>query len=162
MAARYVDRRDIRMPRFSPPLAAIFLAVALPAAAQTPAKPATPAATKVQVTGIDCRRLFIEHRPSADVAYKPGVDVNGKPVASADLNPTPQIKVPETVAFDIAVDLTRFGVPATSKLFQPNVKLGEVRMDVASGRVLYNGEPLGNPELEALREACRQQGLAPR
>ncbi len=150
------------MPRFLPPLTAIFLAFALPAAAQTPAKPATPVPTKVQVTGIDCRRLFTEHRPSADVAYKPGVDVNGKPVVGADLNPTPQIKVPETVAFDIAVDLSRFGVPATSRLFQPNVKLGEVRMDLASGKVLYNGEPLGNPEIEALREACRQQGLAPR
>lgn len=150
------------MPRFSPPFAAMLLAVALPALAQTPARPTTPAATKVQVTASDCRRLFIEHRASADVAYKPGVDVRGKPVVSADLNPTLQIKVPEAVAFDIAVDLTKFGVPATSKLFQPNVKLGEVRMDVASGRVLYNGEPLGNPELEALREACRQQGLAPR
>jgi hypothetical protein len=150
------------MLRFSVSLAAVIMAVALPTAAQTPARPATPGATKVQVTGADCRRLFIEHRPSADVAYKPGIDVRGKPVASADLNPTPQIKVPETVAFDIAVDLTRFGVPATSKLFQPNVKLGEVRMDVASGRVLYDGAPLGNPELEALREACRQQGLAPR
>ncbi|MBL8834191.1 MAG: hypothetical protein JNL71_17500 [Rhodospirillales bacterium] len=136
-----------------------------PALAQTPSRPATPApapSTKVEVTGIDCRRLFVEHRPSADVAYKPGVDVHGKPVASADLNPTPQIKVPETVAFDIAVDLKRFGVPAASPLFQPNVKLGEVRMDLASGRVLYNGQPLGNPELEALREVCRQQGLAPR
>ena len=150
------------MLRFTVSLAAVIVAVALPTVAQTPARPATPAATKIQVTEADCRRLFIEHRPSADVAYKPGVDVRGKPVASADLNPTPQIKVPETVAFDIGVDLTRFGVPATSKLFQPNVKLGEVRMDLASGRVLYNGEPLGNPELEALREACRQQGLAPR
>lgn len=153
------------MRRFAPTIAALFLSLGLPVLAQTPSRPATQAATpatKVQVTGIDCRRLFVEHRPAADVAYKPGVDVNGKPVASADLNPTPQIKVPETVAFDIAVDLKRFGVPAASPLFQPNVKLGEVRMDLASGRVLYNGQPLGNPELEALREACRQQGLAPR
>jgi hypothetical protein len=123
--------------------------------------PATPQ-TKIEVTGIDCRRLFVEHRPAPDVAYKPGVDVHGKPVASADLNPAPQIKVPETVAFDVAVDLRRFGVAATSPLFQPSVKLGEVRVDVLTGKTLYNGEPIGNPEIEALREACKAQGLAPR
>ena len=102
------------------------------------------------------------HQPSADVAYKPGVDVHGKPVAPADLNPAPQIKVPETVAFDVAVDLRRFGVPQTSPLFQPSVKLGEVRVDVLTGKTLYNGEAIGNPEIEALREACKAQGLAPK
>jgi len=66
------------------------------------------------------------------------------------------------VAFDVAVDLRRFGVPNGSPLYQPNVRLGEVRVDVLTGRTLYNGEALGNPEIEALREACRRQGLAPR
>ncbi len=122
--------------------------------------PATP--TKIEVTGVDCRRLFAAHQPTADVAYKPGVDVHGKPVAPADLNPAPQIKLPETVAFDVAVDLRRFGVPLTSPLFQPSVKLGEVRVDVLTGKTLYNGEAIGNPEIEALREACKAQGLAPR
>jgi hypothetical protein len=134
----------------------LLLLVALPALAQAPA------ATKVQVTAADCRRLFTEHRAAPDVAYKPGVDVNGRPVAGADLNPAPQIRVPDTVAMDIAIDVSRYGVPVNSPLYQPNIKLGEVRMDLASGRVLYNGQPLGNPELEALREACRREGLAPR
>lgn len=150
------------MHRFGAIFAGLFVVLAAPVLAQGTAKQATPATTKVEVTAADCRRLFTEHRPAADVAYKPGVDVNGKPVAGADLNPAPQIKVPETVTFDIAVDLTRYGVPASSPLFQPNVKLGQVQMDLASGKVLYNGEPLGNPEIEALREACRRQGLAPR
>jgi hypothetical protein len=95
-----------------------------------------------------------------DVAYQPGVDVRGRPVVGADLNPAPQFGVPDTVAFDIAVDLKKYGIASASPLFQPNFKLGDVRMDVASGRVLYNGQPLGNPELEALRDACRAQGLA--
>ncbi len=134
----------------------LLLLLAVPAFAQAPAP------TKVQVTAADCRRLFTEHRPAPDVAYRPGVDVHGRPVVGADLNPTPQIKVPETVAFDIAIDLSKYGLPASSPLYQPNIKLGEVRMDLASGRVLYNGAPLGNPEIEALREACRREGLAPR
>ena len=150
------------MHRFGALFAAFFVVAGLPAFAQGTGKSATPApGTKVEVTGADCRRLFTEHRPAADVAYKPGVDVNGKPVAGADLNPSP-IKVPDTVAFDIAVDLTKYGVASSSPLFQPNVKLGQVQMDLLSGKVLYNGQALGNPEIEALREACRQQGLAPR
>jgi len=134
----------------------LLLLLALPAVAQTKAP------TKVEVTAADCRRLFVEHRAAPDVAYRPGVDVRGRPVASADLNPATQIKVPETVTMDVAVDMSRYGVPVSSPLYRPNIKLGEVRVDVASGRVLYNGEPLGNPEMEALRETCRREGLAPR
>jgi hypothetical protein len=138
--------------------AVVFILLTGPVLAQTRA----PADTTIQVTGVDCRRLFVEHRPAPDVNYRPGVDVHGRPVVGADLNPTPQIRVPETVAFDVAVNLQRFGIAGTSPLFQPNVKLGEVRVDVATGKTLYNGEALGNPEIEALREACRRQGLAPR
>jgi len=136
------------------------LAVSVAALAQTPAQPPTPTPTPIRATPADCRRVLTEHRPAPDVAYQPGVDVRGRPVVGADLNPAPQFQVPDSVAFDIAVDLKKYGIAATSPLFQPNFKLGEVRMDVASGRVLYNGQPLGNPELEALREACRAQGLA--
>lgn len=136
------------------------LAVSVAALAQTPAQPPTPTPAPIRATSADCRRVLTEHRPAPDVAYQPGVDVRGRPVVGADLNPAPQFQVPDTVAFDIAVDLKKYGIAATSPLFQPNFKLGEVRMDVASGRVLYNGQPLGNPELEALREACRAQGLA--
>jgi len=114
----------------------------------------------IKATSAECRRVIVEHRPAADVAYQPGVDVRGRPVVGADLNPAPQFAVPDSVAFDIAVDLKKFGIVGGSPLFQPNFKLGDVRMDVASGRVLYNGQPLGNPELEALRDACRAQGLA--
>ncbi len=136
----------------------VGLAVSAATHAQTPPQPPTPA--PIRATPADCRRVLTEHRPAPDVAYQPGVDVRGRPVAGADLNPAPQFQVPDTVAFDIAVDLKKYGIASTSPLFQPNFKLGEVRMDVASGRVLYNGQPLGNPELEALREACRAQGLA--
>lgn len=134
--------------------AGIGLAVSTSAMAQSPAPPS------IRATPADCRRVLTEHRPAPDVAYQPGVDVRGRPVVGADLNPAPQFKVPDNVAFDIAIDLKKYGIASASPLYQPNFKLGEVRMDVASGRVLYNGQPLGNPELEALREACRAQGLA--
>lgn len=149
------------MPPYSLIISVIFFATGAVVAQNRPATAPADSAT-IQVTGVDCRRLFVEHRPAPDVTYRPGVDVHGRPVVGADLNPTPQIRVPETVAFDVAVDLRRFGIAQTSPLYQPNVKLGEVRVDVLSGKTLYNGEALGNPEIEALREACRRQGLAPR
>ena len=141
-------------------MAALAAGAVLPSAVSL-AQTKKPAETEsIRASRADCRRLIVEHRPAPDVAYKPGVDVRGKPVVGADLNPAPQIQVPDNIAFDIAIDLSKYGLPANSALFQPNFKLGEVRMDVASGRVLYNGQPLGNPEIEALREACRAQGLA--
>jgi hypothetical protein len=109
-------------------------------------------AQKVTITGVDCRKL-VRHQPSADATYTPGVDARGRKVAPADINGAPQIRVPETITFDAAADLRRFGIPATSPLFQPNVSVG--RVDVtADGRVFFNGERLGNPELAALEELC--------
>lgn len=113
-------------------------------------------AQTITVTGSDCARL-VQHQPAPDVAYRPGVDVRGRPVASADLNPTPQIRVPETITFDIAVDLRRFGVSRTSPLYEPNLRLGTVTVG-KDGRVYYDGQPLGDAENAALAEACRRQG----
>ena len=124
-------------------LAACLAVLAAPAMAQ-----------KVTISGVDCRRL-VQHHPAPDVAYQPGVDARGRKVAPADINAAPQIRVPETITFDAAADLRRFGIPASSPLFQPNVHVG--RVDVQQdGRVFFNGERLGNPEIAALEELCRQ------
>ncbi|WP_096704403.1 hypothetical protein [Magnetospirillum sp. 15-1] len=40
----------------------------------------------ITISRLDCSRV-IQHTPAADVAYKPGVDVHGKPVVSADADP---------------------------------------------------------------------------
>jgi hypothetical protein len=131
----------------------LCLAVCLVAAAPAWAQQTT-------ITGVDCRKL-VRHQPAPDVAYKPGVDVKGRKVAPADLNDAPQIKVPETITFDAAVDLRRFGIPNSSPLFQPNVSVG--RVDVQQdGKVFFNGQRLGNPEVAALEEFCQAQLKKPR
>lgn len=58
---------------------------------------------RVQVTPEVCERLILQHRPAADVAYRPGVDAQGNPVVSADLTPNP-IALPRFYEFDINVD----------------------------------------------------------
>lgn len=40
----------------------------------------------ITISKLDCSRV-IRHTPAPDVAYKPGVDVHGKPVVSADTDP---------------------------------------------------------------------------
>ena len=124
-------------------LAACLVMAAAPAWAQ-----------KVTITGVDCRKL-VRHQPSADATYKPGVDARGRKVAPADINGAPQIRVPDTITFDAAADLRRFGIPATSPLFEPNVPLGRVDV-LQDGRVFFNGERLGDPEIAALEELCSQ------
>jgi hypothetical protein len=135
------------------PILAFLLAglAAMPAAAQN-----------IYMDGVDCQRLTVTHVPAPDVAYKPGVDAQGRKVAPADLNGGgAQITVPDRITFDVAVDLRRFGIPSTSPLFQPNLPLGKVTVE-RDGRAFYNGQPLQSPEIEALRELCRQRGAAKR
>ncbi|HIC81294.1 MAG TPA: hypothetical protein EYP07_10060, partial [Kiloniellaceae bacterium] len=68
------------------------------------------------ITRADCQRL-VRHLPAADVAYQPGVDVRGRPVAPADLGAAepgaaPPLALPQAVIIPIEVDLfDRFGIP---------------------------------------------------
>lgn len=113
-------------------------------------------AQKLEVSSRDCLRL-VEHRARSDVEYKPGVDSRGRPVKPADLNPGPAIAGPQNFSFDANADLKRFGVPANSPLFQPNVGVGKITVEDGGRRALYNGQSLGNREQEALAELCRQR-----
>ncbi len=95
---------------------ALFVVVAPPAAAET-------------VTREDCARL-VAHVASADVAYQPGVDVNGNAVASADLDD----------------EGGRIGN------FDATAGIGAVTF--RNGVVHFNGRPLSSPEARRLAAAC--------
>ena len=63
---------------------------------------------RVVITRGECQRL-VRHVPAADVAYAPGVDVRGKPVAPADIGGGyDYMQPPEEIAFDLRVDLRNF------------------------------------------------------
>jgi hypothetical protein len=120
---------------------------------------ATGEAQTLTIRRDDCSRL-VQHVPAPDVAYQPGVDVRGRPVAPADLPGTVRIDVPETITFDVAADLRRFGLPPFSPLYEPNVPLGRVTVE-RDGRAYFNGQPLQNADSDALAQYCRQR-LQPR
>lgn len=124
------------------PLAVLLAVAAGSAVAQT-----------VVVDTAACRRL-VQYQPSADVAYRPGVDVQGRAVAGADLDPAPPVLAGE-FTFDLNVDLAG-RVPAGSGLFQPQLGVGRVSIR-PDGQVAFNGRPLGNADQAALAELCARR-----
>ena len=138
-------------------LCAAIVCISCLAWAQTPTPPGRSPAPRpqLQVTAADCRRL-VQAAPSGDVNYRPGVDVYGRQVAPADLDPAPPLGPPERMTVNIDADLRRFGVPATSPLFEPFVGVGAISFD-SSGNVFFNGRPLGGGEQAAIAELCRQR-----
>ena len=105
-----------------------------------------------------CARLA-RHYPAGDVAYQPGHDVRGKAVAPADLAPAHgggRLILPDAVVIPIELDLfERFGIPADSANFKGDVFVGEVVVDVASGRAFFNGQPLGSEAEAELAARCQ-------
>lgn len=124
------------------------------ASAQTPE---TSDSTEVSISDEACRRL-VRHVHDADVAYKPGVDVRGNSVAAADLPGTNILKLPDTIQFNLTVDvLSDYGVDDNSPLTPiGETTIGVVTFDLLSGALTFNGEPLGDPEQAVLAAACRQ------
>ncbi len=81
-------------------------------------------------------QILIHHRPSDDVAFQPGVSVDGDPVAPADLPGSPEIDLPDVVSFDL---LLRPRGPG-GLLLEGSV--GALSVDVTGGAVILNGQRL--------------------
>ena len=109
----------------------------------------------VKVTREACKNV-VAHQPSADVAYKPGVGVNGNSVAPANLNNGPQIGVPREIVIPIEIDLQqRAGNSTTDRKYESNAQIGVV--SYRDGQVFYNGKPLqgGQNEIK-IAVACKR------
>lgn len=121
--------------------------------------PSAAAESEVTVTARDCQRL-VAHRPSDDVAFKPGVDVHGNPVAPADLPGSVKIKTPTEITFDVTYDLlSNYGVAEDSSLLpRGSASVGTVKYDLMSGALTFNGQRLDDAEQAALADLCRAAG----
>ncbi len=140
----------------------ILLLVAIPALAETaphgvvtppPGGIATTPGGSLVISSQICLALGIEPGvPSAD--YQPGVDVNGKAVAPADLpNAPPPLSI-DNFPIEIKKDLAgSFGVPASGGAYGAKAILGYVT--IRDNRAYFNGQPLGEDQRSALTEACR-------
>ena len=163
-------------------LALCLLAGAMPAVAQTdspfvedgtnpegadgraerPQARPKPERIRVEVTAALCRRL-VRHTPEPGVAYEPGVDVRGDPVAPADIDgggrDVAERLLDRAIVFDLMLNPLLFaGNPALADRF-PNtdIDLGRIEYDRESGRLTHDGEPLADPQTAAMRKACRDR-----
>lgn len=123
---------------------------------------AAPAAAEAYLTlsEADCARLA-RHYPADDVTYQPGRDTRGKPVAPADLPRAAGggsgLILPEAVVIPIEVELfERYGIPANPANFKGDLYIGEVVVDVATGRAIFNGQPLQSEAEAELAARCQQ------
>lgn len=111
-----------------------------------------------------CQAL-IKHPPSADVTYQPGVDVNGKPVAPADLPGQPQMELPAKLQIPLTVQLAKLlnlnpAQPPVDKLGAgTEVWLGT--LTVEGDKVSYNGQPLTDAQQDNLAVLCLKQSGKP-
>ncbi len=135
-------------------LAAALAAAPAAAHEKAPVASTGAAVTTVAITRADCARL-VAHVPAPDVAYRPGVDVNGREVAPADLGGAPRIELPETILIDIEIDLLqRFGIPANAALYDADAEVGEVVY--RDGRFTFNGQPLQDEAQAELAARCQE------
>lgn len=109
----------------------------------------------------DCARL-VAHRPAPDATYTPGVDVQGRAVAPADLPGTAPIALPDEIVIDITVEIQkRFGIPSDAAMFKPEARVGTVVVK-PDGSATFNGQPMTTPEQQALSALCQKQGASAR
>ena len=118
---------------------------------------AAPASAEIAISRKDCSRL-VNHEPAPDVTYQPGVDVHGRPVAPADLGGGQQIQLPDVIYIPIEVLIQdKYGIPANSVLYDATALVGVV--SVRGNQVYFEDQPLTDPEIVALEEACRDRGF---
>jgi hypothetical protein len=114
----------------------------------------------ITVIGDECAGAT-RHVPDADVAYQPDVDVDGEPVAPADVNGGPRLAVPDSFTIPITVDLAqRFGIPPVPGLYKAEPNIGTVVF--RDGEAWFNGQRLTADNEAALIAACREAGRARR
>ena len=118
---------------------------------------AAPVSAEIAISRTDCERL-VRHEPAPDVAYQPGVDVHGRPVVPADLGGGQQIQLPDVIYIPIEVLIQdKYGIPANSVLYDATALVGVV--SVRGNQVYFEDQPLTDPEIVALEQACRDRGF---
>ncbi|PJK29684.1 hypothetical protein [Minwuia thermotolerans] len=90
-------------------------------------------------------RLAELHQPAPDVAYQPGVDVHGRPVAPADIGGGSNVTPPSEVSIQLLIPITEFLAVAPPFLGEVEVNAGEVTVDTRTGAIRYRGQRLDAP-----------------
>lgn len=106
------------------------------------------------ITREDCRRL-VHLTDDPGVAYRPGVDVHGRPVAPANLPAGSSLQLPTSFPVLITVEVLRdFGLTGPQADLAGEAVLGTLLVD--GDELYFNGRPLDPPGRAFVERACRQ------
>ncbi|HNQ91807.1 MAG TPA: hypothetical protein PKI93_02635 [Alphaproteobacteria bacterium] len=95
---------------------------------------------------IMCEKIFVAHQPAPDVAYQPGVDVNGNPVASADVAPSP-VSVPDFMEVPMTYELAKAMKLSLPEGVEMDAVIGTLKL-YKNGHVEYNGQDISSTASE--------------
>jgi hypothetical protein len=111
----------------------------------------------LSMTAEECLNLNITATPQEGVDYVGGVDVNGDPVAPANLPSSPQIKPPSIIAVPIWPRLDTY-LTAQNPIvrdFARKAYAGNVVVNLKNNKAYYNGQPLFDVPSALLEKACK-------
>lgn len=106
---------------------------------------------EIVVVGKATCRALTAHQPAPDVAYKPGVDVHGKPVAPADLPSA------NTGQDQVRVALKRNLPVGAAGLGASEIVVGEVKVDLLTGKATLDDKPLEAGLQSDVMAACARR-----
>lgn len=109
----------------------------------------------LEVTKDNCQRI-VKYVAEQDVTYRPAVDVHGRPVAPADLEQN-QIEIPNQIFIDLSLPFKDLLKNYNPKLKNAEVYVGLVEYDINTGRLLFNGQELSDPALNAIARECEKK-----
>jgi hypothetical protein len=110
---------------------------------------------KLEVSKANCARIT-KYVAEQDITYKPGVDVHGKPVVSADLT-NQNIELPDTIYINLSLPFKDLLNNYNPKLKNADVYVGVIEYNISSGKMLYNGQELSDPALNAIAQECHKR-----
>lgn len=120
----------------------------------------TAIAAEIRMHKGDCQWVR-RHQASADVEYKPGVDVEGREVAGADLNPSPLNDIQDHIRIKLTNDAAKvFGlsVPTLTRngqkvpMVDTETEIGYIT--IKNNRAYLNGKPLDSDAQSQLVVLC--------
>lgn len=93
---------------------------------------------KIHATKSTCRAL-VAHEPDDNVAFRPSVDVRGRPVVSANLLQEQRILDNLSASYEFSIRLNPLVGDSGNRFSETSLDLGKIRFDRETGAGFYNG-----------------------